>query len=189
MAKKIVIALCGICILVALGVSLFFYQLEQSLKAQPTPKFTTTEPITTKHLLLPVETTIFYDGNKTEAKYKQEKPLEEAFVSSIHIPITTPLMWGEMPVTDFSAHNTLLVIRPIWGAEIKPTHRFFELWRECGYDLVFRVKDNSNWQFNPQNFDVSSESGCGFNENFKAGSSKMQEMSEAWHNLQKTAEK
>ncbi|QLB19684.1 hypothetical protein [Mannheimia granulomatis] len=190
MAKKIVIALCVIFTLAAVAVSVFLYQFGQSLgKADPTPKFITTEPMIAKHLPLPVETTIFYDGNKTKAQYTQEKPLKESAVTSIHLLITEPLKWGEMPVTDFVDYTTHLTIRPIWEAEIKPSHRFFELWRECGYDLAFRVRDNTNWHFNPHNFEVSPEFGCGFNENFKAGSPKMKEMIDAWHNLQKTAEK
>lgn len=188
MAKKILIILGVIFVLVALTVMVFFHLLGQSLgKADPTPKFITTESMKAKHLPLPVETTIFYDGNKTRAKYQQEKPLKESAIISIHLP--EPLMWGEMPVTDFSDYNTHLLIRPIWEAEIKPTHHFFELWRECNYHLAFRVKDKTSWQFNPHNFEVSPEFGCGFNENFKAGSPKMKEMIEAWHHLQKTAEK
>lgn len=190
MAKKILITLSFILVLVALAVMVFFYQLGQSWgKADPTPKFITTEPMTAKHLPLPVETTIFYDSNKTRAKYKQEKPLKESAITSIHLPITEPLMWGEMLVTDFSDYSTHLSIRPIWEAEIKPTHRFFELWRECNNDLAFRVKDKTSWQFNPHNFEVSPEFGCGFNENFKAGSPKMQEMIEAWQHLQKNTKK
>ncbi|MEG9476578.1 hypothetical protein [Mannheimia indoligenes] len=188
MAKKILITLGVIFVLVALAVMVFFHLIGQSLgKVDPTPKFITTEPMTAKHLPLPVETTIFYDGNKTRAKYEQEKPLKESAIISIHLP--EPLMWGEMPVTDFSDYNTHLLISPIWEAKIKPNHRFFELWRECNYHLAFRVKDNESWQFNPHNFEVSPDFGCGFSENFKAGSPKMQEMIEAWQDLQKNTKK
>ncbi|MEG9544533.1 hypothetical protein V6W75_00785 [Mannheimia sp. HC-2023] len=188
MAKKMLVTLRQIFGLVALAVMVFFIMIGQSLgKVDPTPKFITAEPMIAKHLPLPVETTIFYDGNKTKAKYEQEKPLKESAITGIHLP--EPLMWGEMPVTDFSDYNTHLLIRPIWEAEIKPTHRFFELWRECNYHLAFRVKDNASWQFDPHNFEVSPDFGCGFGENFKAGSPKMQEMIEAWQHLQKNTKK
>ncbi|WGE88889.1 hypothetical protein [Actinobacillus arthritidis] len=95
MAKKILITLGAILGLATLVATVFFHLLGQSLgKADPTPKFITTEPMTAKHLALPMETTIFYDGSKTRAKYQQEKPLKEELVSSIHLPITKPLMWG-----------------------------------------------------------------------------------------------
>lgn len=187
MWKKILI---GVVILLIVGsIAAYFYlqALGQAMGrvASDEPFFMTKEPMLAKQLALPIGTRILYDSSQTRQTHEQEKPLQEKAISFLSFPNDKPILWGEMPIELIADYGSHLSVRPVWGADIKPTHRFFALWRECNEDLSFNIKDNTNWQFNPKNLSLAHYA-CGFNENFKAGSPKMKEMAAE---LQKMAEK